>query len=330
MVQIPLVNTPRAIRQYDIQTKRYKPTPLSLFYSSLMDEISQQLEEWLQQAMLNQPLPAAAPPQPAAAEPVVHASASDETIYREMVREVIYGYNSFTRRSHENYQELIALLQTIRPPTNTFRNRPTAQTEDRYAINRNGNIRANLHANPATISSSRRSGIVPAYVSLFTDEIQYDSSMNHSQCPISLDDFQVGESILKIRGCGHLFRREPLRRWFENNSICPVCRMNLYEHHGLQTPTNTTRSTIRGNSTASLSTYSGNVAAGNPTTANGRQVDWRSPVISSRMTIDASGHVASGFAGNATVSPTYDTDTATALLENFIIGAFTYSYENDS
>ncbi len=46
-------------------------------------------------------------------------------------------------------------------------------------------------------------------------------------CPITLEPFQDGEIVRRINGCGHVFRDAALRRWFQRNNNCPVCRRGL-------------------------------------------------------------------------------------------------------
>ena len=46
-------------------------------------------------------------------------------------------------------------------------------------------------------------------------------------CPITLEDFQEGDSITRIRECLHEFKTPHLNRWFLRSSRCPVCRWNL-------------------------------------------------------------------------------------------------------
>ncbi len=46
-------------------------------------------------------------------------------------------------------------------------------------------------------------------------------------CPITLEPFQEGETVRRINGCGHVFRDAALRRWFQRNNNCPVCRRGL-------------------------------------------------------------------------------------------------------
>jgi hypothetical protein len=51
--------------------------------------------------------------------------------------------------------------------------------------------------------------------------------MNETRCPISWEDFETGEYILRIRNCQHIFNESSLRNWLRLNSYCPVCRCNL-------------------------------------------------------------------------------------------------------
>ena len=78
---------------------------------------------------------------------------------------------------------------------------------------------------PTTISP----GLTPEEIIQETIDTVYDSSNNRmsSQCPISFDDFQLGESVLQIRRCGHIFKPVELRRWLARRTGCPVCRCNL-------------------------------------------------------------------------------------------------------
>ena len=50
---------------------------------------------------------------------------------------------------------------------------------------------------------------------------------DENRCPISLDNFQTGDVLCSINGCGHIFKRTALMEWFRRNSNCPVCRYSL-------------------------------------------------------------------------------------------------------
>lgn len=76
------------------------------------------------------------------------------------------------------------------------------------------------------------------------ERIVYDASMSNAyientintdgiiadRCPICLEDFQIGEQVLRINVCGHIFKRPGLLRWFQRNNHCPVCRRNVVEN----------------------------------------------------------------------------------------------------
>ena len=46
-------------------------------------------------------------------------------------------------------------------------------------------------------------------------------------CPISLRPFDRTENVMRILYCGHIFGRQELTEWFQNNIRCPVCRHDL-------------------------------------------------------------------------------------------------------
>ena len=50
-------------------------------------------------------------------------------------------------------------------------------------------------------------------------------------CPISREQFDNYDIILKINHCGHIFKKNSLLNWFETSSKCPVCRHDI-RHSG--------------------------------------------------------------------------------------------------
>jgi len=48
-----------------------------------------------------------------------------------------------------------------------------------------------------------------------------------THCPIVLEDFEANEQIKQIVECGHIFKSEPLLRWFSRHTECPICRCDL-------------------------------------------------------------------------------------------------------
>jgi hypothetical protein len=62
-----------------------------------------------------------------------------------------------------------------------------------------------------------------------TEVIEYTSSFTEYRCPISLENFTIGEEIRRIKHCGHIFNNNSLIEWFQRNVRCPVCRHDIRE-----------------------------------------------------------------------------------------------------
>jgi len=60
---------------------------------------------------------------------------------------------------------------------------------------------------------------------IFNDETR--DEISETRCPISLDNFQNGDTLCRINGCNHIFKKENLLNWFRRNSKCPICRFDL-------------------------------------------------------------------------------------------------------
>lgn len=72
-------------------------------------------------------------------------------------------------------------------------------------------------------------------------EVLVFNSSNVSQlrsltCPITLEEFQHGELLCRIKHCNHIFKEAALRNWFLQNSHCPVCRHDIRENIPSNTP----------------------------------------------------------------------------------------------
>ena len=66
--------------------------------------------------------------------------------------------------------------------------------------------------------------------------------MDEERCPISWEDFVVGEQICQIKECEHIFKSTSLLNWLRTNSHCPVCRYDLRTYNGT-TPGRVSRTT---------------------------------------------------------------------------------------
>lgn len=45
-------------------------------------------------------------------------------------------------------------------------------------------------------------------------------------CPICLEEFNEDESVIELP-CKHVFHKECIKKWFENNHSCPTCRKKI-------------------------------------------------------------------------------------------------------
>jgi rubrerythrin len=82
---------------------------------------------------------------------------------------------------------------------------------------------------PSSQSAQSDAGITSQQLEDATTLMTYDSSMNETRCPISLDAFEPGQSILKINVCGHVFSENALKSWCNRHSSCPLCRKSLID-----------------------------------------------------------------------------------------------------
>lgn len=64
---------------------------------------------------------------------------------------------------------------------------------------------------------------------------QEDTSGN-TECPIDLTPFNEGDEVMEISHCGHRFRSSNLRRWFQTNPRCPLCRIDVRDTSGNEPP----------------------------------------------------------------------------------------------
>jgi hypothetical protein len=46
-------------------------------------------------------------------------------------------------------------------------------------------------------------------------------------CPLSQSCFMGNTSVILVRECGHLFKREPFMAWAATHSTCPRCKARI-------------------------------------------------------------------------------------------------------
>ena len=91
-------------------------------------------------------------------------------------------------------------------------------------LNRNTNTNTNARQTP---SHNRPTPLqIQTATSLFSYNPQ-ENPLPITICPITLEEFQEDEILMRIRGCGHIFKAVELHRWFERNHKCPSCRYDI-------------------------------------------------------------------------------------------------------
>lgn len=180
-------------------------------------------------------------------------------------RELIHGYNENMRYHHraletyqQNINQSISLLQLIFNRINNSRVYPTNHREPRSTTpTRNTHTHThNLETDltsliylfmtpPSQVRNTENRFLTPTQIENALEMIMYNSeTIEERHCPISLDDFIENEEICRIRGCGHIFRRQPLMRWLETHIGCPVCRYDLHDFSNNNNVSNTSPHTV--------------------------------------------------------------------------------------
>jgi hypothetical protein len=61
-----------------------------------------------------------------------------------------------------------------------------------------------------------------------------------STCPITLEEFVEGETVTRIRHCGHIFNTQSINNWFNRRVRCPVCRYDIRDYRTIDASSSTT------------------------------------------------------------------------------------------
>jgi hypothetical protein len=60
----------------------------------------------------------------------------------------------------------------------------------------------------------------------FSEQDRY----NNTNCPITLELFENGEQVCRIKQCSHIFKPRAIQDWFLRNVRCPVCRYDIRDY----------------------------------------------------------------------------------------------------
>jgi surface protein len=64
------------------------------------------------------------------------------------------------------------------------------------------------------------------YISLLYKDLIPPYKIIHKSCPITMDLFEDNTEIIKTI-CNHVFSKEAMDLWLNNNNTCPICRTKL-------------------------------------------------------------------------------------------------------
>jgi len=122
---------------------------------------------------------------------------------------------------------------------NSFRHRNLHNENRNQTTTRSNNNLNNLFntlTNSILISNQER--VIPTEQDISNNCTQIvfrDCSSNQFMCPIDRIEFELEDQILRINHCGHIFREQNLRRVFQQESRCPLCRYNILTNSSLET-----------------------------------------------------------------------------------------------
>uniref|UniRef100_A0A6C0JLN7 RING-type domain-containing protein n=1 Tax=viral metagenome TaxID=1070528 RepID=A0A6C0JLN7_9ZZZZ len=172
----------------------------------------------------------------------VRTSTQQETLL-PTIRELIYGYNENNRNYNENIRTTLQIIQNMNQTQNLIHNdnstnrtntstsrrthRPTSRAQQdtnmflSYLIYPIRDLSANQFQDVVVRPTQEQ-------LQAATQQITYwQTSINQTRCPITLEDFEDGQIVRQITHCGHTFCENAIQNWFLTNVRCPVCRYDI-------------------------------------------------------------------------------------------------------
>ena len=145
-------------------------------------------------------------------------------MYVYTMEQIIRDYNENQRRYHQNIQQMLDIMERERPrATSRFTNGENIiNTLLRYYGTQN--IRTREYQDVVVRPTQQQ-------IEHATESILYDNNIEYSQCSITLEPFQSGEEICRIKHCLHCFKKTAILDWFNRNVRCPVCRYDIRDYH---------------------------------------------------------------------------------------------------
>jgi len=179
-------------------------------------------------------------------------SSASDTITTNAILEIVRGYTSNINEYNRNMNRVLQLMESDLyhrmsertrvddpyRPTPIRRPNPSRDIPSRNHTDFSFWINAFPLYRMATAVEPGATGLTPEQINSATREITYRSAefTDNRVCPISLEDFAEGETILQLRECNHVFKPAELSRWLEHHDCCPLCRRNVHTNTVADTP----------------------------------------------------------------------------------------------
>jgi hypothetical protein len=165
-------------------------------------------------------------------------------------------YNEQMQLYHQNISQMVRVSQNLarilqgvvrppppeptRPVVNGTQNIPITSLMPPHimdAFNRNGlDLNMDIRGFSIPIPHTPPPNVHPTISQILEGTERYNytpgrmGDITNTRCPISLEDFQLGDELCEIKHCHHIFKWRSLQSWFSRNSHCPVCRYDLREY----------------------------------------------------------------------------------------------------
>jgi hypothetical protein len=134
------------------------------------------------------------------------------------ILEMIHDYNNNMRR-------MIYLLETTETRVSTNRRNSLFTVDVSSFLDVSGSsILSSFLDSPTRESMTNDEIDAETTHSLYEPTIDSSNNPIVDTCPITMETFQAGDSVLRINHCGHIFKEGALRTWLARDGRCPVCR----------------------------------------------------------------------------------------------------------
>jgi hypothetical protein len=91
------------------------------------------------------------------------------------------------------------------------------------SIFRRPNVERFLASSPVPVAPTQEQVANASRVCLFQD---IEDPIN-AICPITQQPFNLGDPVMRLNHCGHIFSVTSINEWFSNHVRCPVCRHDI-------------------------------------------------------------------------------------------------------